>query len=382
MKELTAEFFEEIYPLKLSESEVILKIMENDKEYFKKYKDYINNEKYTSGIKCAIKMKEYDMLNFLLNVKDFDIHKNYNSPENIALYVMKYGNLKAIKIVFLNDKFDIMKCDFCIYEVVSLHNSVETLDFIINNHEKHSFLYQHNNYFYLLSSLLVEGEYKKIKIIMNNETYKLKSHINYLHLLSKLITKYEDKKGYKKLINYIISKIDKKELEKIYKKEEHLFENILLKLIKRKDKRLFNKIYFNSVLSDFLKDINLNKNFEYKAIEVMDMYLFKCLEKENTKVIKEVYYLLNKSNKYIIKEKGYKIENKGYEFINYLMKVNKIEFSIDNLVLIINNHENYFEHLLKNNSSLFDVITEKLIEEKVREDKKEKIKIKFKMLRF
>ena len=136
------------------------------------------------------------------------------------------------------------------------------------------------------------------------------------------------------------------------------------------------------MLSDFLKDINLNKNFEYKAIEVMDMYLFKCLEKENTKVIKEVYYLLNKSNKYIIKEKGYKIENKGYEFINYLMKVNKIEFSIDNLVLIINNHENYFEHLLKNNSSLFDVITEKLIEEKVREDKKEKIKIKFKMLRF
>ena len=46
MKELTAEFFEEIYPLNLSESEVILKIMENDKEYFKKYKDYINNEKY------------------------------------------------------------------------------------------------------------------------------------------------------------------------------------------------------------------------------------------------------------------------------------------------------------------------------------------------
>ena len=45
MKELTAEFFEEIYPLNLSESEVILKIMENDKEYFKKYKDYINNEK-------------------------------------------------------------------------------------------------------------------------------------------------------------------------------------------------------------------------------------------------------------------------------------------------------------------------------------------------
>ena len=83
-----------------------------------------------------------------------------------------------------------------------------------------------------------------------------------------------------------------------------------------------------------------------------------------------------------LNEKGYKIENKGYEFINYLMKVNKIEFSIDNLVLIINNHENYFEHLLKNNSSLFDVITEKLIEEKVREDKKEKIKIKFKMLRF
>lgn len=382
MKELTAEFFEEIYPLKLSESEVILKIMENDKEYFKKYKDYINNEKYISGIKCAIKMKEYDMLNFLLNIKDFDIHKNYNSPENIALYVFKYGNLKAIKIVFLNNKFDIMKCDFCIYEVVSLHNSVESLDFIINNHEKHSFLYQHNNYFYLINSFLAEGKYEKIKVIINNETYKLKSHINYLKLLNKLITKYEDKKGYKKLIDYILSKIDKKELEKLYKKEEYLFENILSELIKRKDKRLFNKMYFNSVLSNFLKDINLNKNFEYKAIEVMDMYLFKCLEKENTKVIKEVYYLLNKSNKYIIKEKGYKIENEGYEFINYLMKVNKIEFSIDNLVLIINNHENYFEHLLKNDSSLFDVITEKLIEEKVRNDKKEKIKMKFKMLRF
>lgn len=371
MKELTEEFFEEIYPLKLSESEVILKIMENDKEYFKKYKDYINNEKYTSGIKCAIKMKEYDMLNFLLNAKDFDIHKNYNSPENIALYVMKYGNLKAIKIVFLNDKFDIMKCDFCIYEVVSLHNSVEALDFIINNHEKHSFLYQHNNYFYLLSSLLVEGKYEKIKIIMNNETYKLKSHINYLQLLNKLIIKYEDKKGYKKLIDYILSKIDKKEIEKLYKKEEYLFENILSELIKRKDKKLFNKIYFSSVLSDFLKDINLNKNFEYKAIEVVDIYLFKCLEKENTKVIKEVFYLLNKS-----------IENKKYEFINYLIRVNKIEFSIESLVLIINNHEDYFEYLLKNNLSVFSIINDKIIEEKVREDKKEKTKMKFKLLKF
>lgn len=382
MKELTEKFFKEIYPLKLSESEVILKIMENDKEYFKKYKDYINNEKYISGIKCAIKMKEYDMLNFLLNVKDFDIHKNYNSLENVALYVMKYGNLKAIKIVFLNDKFDIMKCDFCIYEVVSLHNSVEALDFIINNHEKHSFLYQHNNYFYLLSSFLMEGKYEKIKVIINNETYQLKSHINYLQLLSKLITRYENTKGYKKIIDYVLSKMDNKELEKLYKKEEYLFENILAVLIKKKNKRLFNKIYFSSILSGFLKEINLNKNFEYKAIETMDMYLFKCLEKENTKVTKEVCYLLNVGSKYSINEKGYKIEPKGYDFINYLINVNKIEFSIDNLVLIINNHEDYFEHLLKNDSSLFDVITEKLIEEKVRKDKKEKIKMKFKMLRF
>lgn len=97
MKELTPEFFEKIYPLKLSEDEIVLKVIENDKEYFEKYKDYINNEKYIYGVKSAIKMKEYEMLDFLLKVKDFDIHKNYNSSESVVLYVMKNGNLKAIK---------------------------------------------------------------------------------------------------------------------------------------------------------------------------------------------------------------------------------------------------------------------------------------------
>ena len=108
---------------------------------------------------------------------------------------------------------------------------------------------------------------------------------------------------------------------------------------------MFNKIYFSSVLSDFLKDINLNKNFEYKAIEVVDIYLFKCLEKENTKVVNQVYFLLNIGSRNIATNKGSQIENKGYKFINYLIKVNKIEFSIDNLILIINNHEDYFEYL-------------------------------------
>ena len=46
MKELNADFFEEIYPLKLSENEIVLKVVENDKDYFKLYKDYINNNKY------------------------------------------------------------------------------------------------------------------------------------------------------------------------------------------------------------------------------------------------------------------------------------------------------------------------------------------------
>lgn len=382
MKELTPEFFEKIYPLKLSEDEIVLKVIENDKEYFEKYKDYINNEKYIYGVKSAIKMKEYEMLDFLLKVKDFDIHKNYNSSENVVLYVMKHGNLKAIKIVYLNEKFDIKKCEFCIYELISLHNSVEALDFIINNHEKHSFLYQYNNYFYLLSSFIAEGKYEKIKVIINNETYKGKAHINYLQLLNKLIIKYKDTKGYKKLIDYILSKLEEKEIKKIYKKEELLLVNILSELIKRKDKRLFNKIYFNSVLSSFLKEINLNKNLEYEAINVMDMYLFKCLEKENTKVLNQVYFLLNIGSRNIATNKGSQIENKGYKFINYLIKVNKIEFSIDNLILIINNHEDYFEYLFENNSYLFNVINEKLIEEKVMKNKKEKIKMKFKMLRF
>lgn len=378
MKELTADFLKKIYPLKLSEDEVVLKVMENDKEYFERYKDYINNEKYIYGVKLAIKMKEYEMLDFLLKVKDFDIHKNYNSSENVVLHVMKHGNLKAIKIVYLNEKFDINKCEFCIYELISLHNSVEALDFIINNHEKHSFLYQHSNYFYLLSSFIAEGKYEKIKVIINNDTYKKKEHINYLQLLSKLIIKYKDTKGYKKLIDYILDKID---VEKIYKKEEELLINILSELIKRKDKRLFNKIYFNSVLSSSLKEINLNKNLEYKAIDVFDIYIFKCLEKENTKVKDRVYFLLNPNNKVIIKNKGI-MKNKGYEFINYLIKVDKIEFSINDLILIINSYEDYFEYLLKNNSYLFNIINDEIIEERVRKDKKEKIKLKLKLINF
>lgn len=243
-------------------------------------------------------------------------------------------------------------------------------------------MYQYNNYFYLLSSFIANGKYEKIKIIINNETYKRKAHINYLQLLNKLIIKYKNTKGYKKLIDYILSKLEVKEIKKIYKKEELLLVNILSELIKRKDKRLFNKIYFNSVLSSFLKEINLNKNLEYEAVNVMDMYLFKCLEKENTKIINQVYFLLNIGSRNIATNKGSQIENEGYKFINYLIKVNKIEFSIDNLILIINNHEDYFEYLFENNSYLFNVINEKLIEEKVMKNKKEKIKMKFKMLRF
>lgn len=366
MKELNADFFEEIYPLKLSENEIVLKVVENDKDYFKLYKDYINNNKYIFGIKSAIRMKEYDMLKFLLDIKDFDIHRGYGSPENIVLYVMKYGNLKSLKTVFLHDKFDISKCEFCIYEVVSLFNSVEALDFIINNTDKHCFLYQHKKFFYLLNTFVLERKYQKIKVILNNRTYQLKADYNYLMLLIRLVERYSDKKAYRKLITYVLNRINIKEIEKL-KNKELLLRELLYALIEENDKKLFHKIYFSSVLSNLLQKACLNNNFELSIVKNPNLYLFKCLKEKPILNEESIYKLLS---------------DREYEFINYCISINKINFSINNLILIINSHPDYCDYLFKNSLNIFNVINDKIIEKKVSKDKKEKVKMKLKLLNF
>ena len=107
MKELTAEFFEEIYPLNLSESEVILKIMENDKEYFKKYKgilDYIDETtnfckkngfvKTIFGRKCFIA----GINNKNPNFRNFAIRAAINAPiQGSAADIIKKAMIKIYK---------------------------------------------------------------------------------------------------------------------------------------------------------------------------------------------------------------------------------------------------------------------------------------------
>jgi hypothetical protein len=329
-------FLKEIYPLKLNKVEIYKKIIENDEIYFEKFKDYFIESELLEGLRYAINLNNKNMLEFLLKLDKINvIKKDFNNNNSIINYAIKNGDLDIFKMVYFHKTFNLFKYEEDIHEKVIYEGSLEVMSFLLNDNTYNSFLYQDSTYKKLIINLIKNKEYNKLNIILNNHTFEM-NKINYYNFLCELIkyTKNQKCKKYKKLLDKVIKKINKDVINKLY---DHNIRYLFLIIIHSKNKTIFNKLYFNKYLYGLFK---VDNEILHRIYNFNNIHAYKCIKN----------FDINCNNNHI----NLLIENKYFDFLNYLIQIEKISWLKNGvnsyLIQIINDYEKFADYLFEEKS--------------------------------